>query len=114
MEQAAGPSQLLKKLEKYIYALKPARNLNKLIGPQREKMLLMTRNVSLAKAQVEYSLADEAQAARRQGLELAIEQLDNTIQAILAASMLDLIDTVDVAQLTSMAEMAIEQIKALE
>jgi hypothetical protein len=103
-------TQRLKRLEKYIYGLKAAKSLNMLSYDERQIVLDITQNISLARSQVDFSFADEDVIAQRKGFRLAVEQLQAVIDGILEAGGRDLIDTVDITQLTVNAEICIDQL----
>lgn len=103
----------LKSLDKYLHNLKPVRRLNTLTRVQRELVQSITASVNLARGQVEFSVADEDAEAQIKGFKLAIEQLSVVREGILEASMHDLVDAVDVAQLTAMCDHCIDKLNLL-
>lgn len=113
MEQGQSLTQYLKRLEKLINNLKPVRALNTLPSEQRELMISVRNNSALARAQVEYSLADEDDEAARKGLMLAIEQLTGVQEGLLAAGMHDLLDAADISQFTSLTGLCIDRLERI-
>lgn len=109
--QQETPTQLVRKLELYIGQLPSVRQRNAFAGEQRKVLIAVMQHVALAREQIAFSLADEDADARNDGLHLAVEQLRNTIGSILAASMHNLIDAVEVSQLTAIAELCIDRIQ---
>lgn len=104
-------SKQIKKLEKYIYTLKAARELNKLDRPARESMILLRDSVTNARGAVDrYSGSDDTKE-QLIALNEAIDQLNVNGEAILAASQYDLLDIADVAHLSALNEYIIDQLK---
>ena len=94
----------LKKLEKYIRGLKSYQNYNMLEGVERKALLEMQDALSLA-----VRLHSDATKADRSdvmlvSLERCAEQLVIFNDKLLFASQFDLVDSVDVAQLSSTSE----------
>lgn len=106
-------TQRLKRLERYINGLPAAKGLNTLSYDDRQIIMKVTQHIALARSQVDYSFADEDAQAQRKGFSLAITQLETVIEAILEAGGKDLIDIVDITQLTVNAEVCIDQLSAL-
>jgi hypothetical protein len=100
----------IRKLEKYVYNLSPVRSRNALTKPARETVDGLTKNVSLAKAQVEFSLGDEDEEARAQGFRLSIEQLEAVQEYLNQAGSLGLIDTIELVHLSSLASVCQDRI----
>lgn len=113
MEAEQSLIQPVKRLEKLIGNLRPVRELNTLSRDQSELMMSVRDNSTLARAQVEYSLADEDDAAARKGLELAMEQLEAVQEGLLAAGMYDLLDAADISQFTSLTSLCIDRTKRI-
>lgn len=101
----------VKKLEKYIYTLKAARELNKMDRPARESMIRLRESVTKARRAVdEYFVSDDT-AEQVQALNEAIEQLKENGAAILESSQYDLLDIADVAHLSALNEHIIDQLR---
>ena len=113
MELDTALIKTLRQLGKYLYNLKSVRQRNTLGKVQREIVQSLVANVDLARAQVEFSATDEDAVAQQKGLMLAVEQLEAVKQGILDASMYDLVDVVDVAQLSAMTELCLEKLKGV-
>jgi hypothetical protein len=110
MEQLS-PSQQVKRLEKYIYNLKAARELNMLSVAPREAMIALRTNVTAARTRTEdYFNADDTRE-QVTALEQSLEYLEAVRQGILQASTYDLLDAVDVAHLAALTEQIIERLR---
>ena len=97
-------SQAVKKLEKYVYTLPMAKQLNVLSGQARLAMIRLRDNVTDARASiVKYESSDDTRE-QAQALEASIENITETNEAILAASQHDLLDAADVAHLSALAQ----------
>jgi hypothetical protein len=106
-------TQIIRKLEKYVYNLPAVRSQNTLTRQQRDIIQSVAQNVSLARSQTEFSLGDEDELAQRAGLKLASEQLQEVIAGILLASQHDIVSVIEVTQLTANAEMCIDRLTVL-
>jgi hypothetical protein len=106
-------SSLIKRLEKYVYNLTAVRQQNTLSRAERNIVQDITQNISLARAQTEFSQGDEDIIARIKGFRLAIEELRAVIDGILLASNHDLVSIIEVTQLTAMAEVCIDRVNLL-
>lgn len=113
VQQNEFVTQRLKRLERYIYGLPAAKGLNTLSYDDRQVVMKVTQHIALARSQVDFSFADEDVIAQRKGFNLAITQLKTVIEGILEAGGKDLIDVVDMTQLTVNAEVCIDQLSAL-
>lgn len=111
MDKESSPSQSLKKLEKYIYNLKAARQLNTLNTAPREAMIALRNDVSNARIQVDGYQKSEDTREQIELLGRALELLEQVREGILTASQYDLVDTVDVAQLSAMNEQIMERLR---
>jgi len=111
MTEKVSPAAQLKKLEKYIYNLKAARQLNTLSRAPREAMMALRNDVSNARIQVEgYQNSDDTH--EQAGLLVRAQELLAAVQEdILQVGGYDLIDAVDVAQLSAMNELIIERLR---
>lgn len=106
-------SSLIKRLEKYVYNLTAVRHQNTLTRTQRNIVQGITQNITLARAQTEFSQGDEDETARVKGFWLAIEQLRAVIDGILEASNHDLVSVIEVTQLTALAEVCCDRIQSI-
>jgi len=109
--ESQSPAAQLKKLEKYIYNLKAARHLNTLSTAPREAMIALRNDVSNARIQVDAYQNNEDSRMQAELLARAVELLEQVRAGILMASSYDLVDVVDVAQLSAMTELIIERIR---
>jgi hypothetical protein len=105
-EEAAYLTTSLLKLEKYIRTLPNVRGASELERAERESALALPDAVSEARR-----LANDAATADDSGVKLSSlrycqEQLEQFREALLKASQYDLVDAVDVAQLSAMADQA--------
>ena len=108
-----NPFERIKRLEKYLIGLPVARNRNMLSREQRDTMNEVLDNAALARKQFEFSVMDEDATAQAQGFDLTIEQLKVIRQGLLHPSMQEQLSAVDVSQLTSLAELCMEDVKAM-
>lgn len=106
-------SSLIRRLEKYVYNLMAVRQQNTLTRAQRNIVQGITQNVSLARAQTEFSQGDEDEEARIKGFRLATDQLREVIDGILEASNHDLVSVIEITQLTALAEVCSDRIQSL-
>jgi hypothetical protein len=113
VEKQESLSQLIRRLEKYVFNLPAVRAQNTLTRQQRDIVQVIAQNISLARAQTEFSLGDEDEAARLAGFKLATEQLQAVIDGILLASQQDIVNVIEVTQLSSMAEICIDRLESL-
>ncbi|CAN5436155.1 hypothetical protein BH10PAT3_BH10PAT3_1990 [soil metagenome] len=104
-------SKQAKKLEKYIYTLKAARELNKLGRAQRETMILLRDSVTNARSAVDRYFGSDDTREQLMALNEAIDQLKVNGETILAASQYDLLDVADVAHLSALNEYIIDQLR---
>lgn len=111
--KAENPFERLRRLEKYLIGLPLARNRNMLSREQRDCMNTLLDNMALARRQFEYSAGDEDALARRKGFLLTIEQLKIVHKNLLHPSIQDDLSAADVSQLTSLAELCMDDVKAL-
>jgi hypothetical protein len=107
----ANVSLQAKKLEKYIYTLKAARDLNKLDRLPREAILLLRDSVTNARGAVDRYFGSDDTKEQLLALNEATDQLKLTGDAILAASQFDLLDVADVAHLSALNEYIIDQLR---
>ncbi len=101
----------LKLLEKYIYNLPAARQLNMLSSLPREAIIRLREAISSARLSIGLYSKSEDTHEQEQFLTESIKQLENVSESILAASQHDLLDTVDVAHLSALNEHIIEKLK---
>jgi len=106
-------SSLIKRLEKYVYNLTAVRRQNTLTRTERNIVQDITQNISLARAQTEFSQGDEDVEARIKGFRLSLEQLGEVIDGILLASNHDMVSVIEVTQLTALAEVCKDRIELL-
>lgn len=106
-------TQYLRRLERLIYNIKPVRELNTLTKQQQEIVIAVRDNINLARVQVEFSLADKSTKARYEGLRLAIGQLEIVNKGVIAAGTEGLLSSVDVSQLSAMANLCVDRIEAM-
>lgn len=104
-------SKQVKKLEKYIYTLKAARELNKLDRLPREAILLLRDSVTNARGAVDRYFGSDDTKEQVLALNEATDQLKITGDAILAASQYDLLDVADVAHLSALNDYILDQLK---
>lgn len=104
-------SAQVKKLEKYIYTLKAARELNKLDRLPRESMIRLRDSVTTARGAVDRYFGSDDTAEQVMALTEAIDQLKLVGETILEASQYDLLDIADVAHLSALNEHIIDQLK---
>lgn len=104
-------SKQVKKLEKYIYTLRAARELNKLDRPAREAMITLRDAVTTARGAVDRYFGSDDTKEQLLALNEATDQLKLTGDAILLASQYDLLDIADVAHLSALNEYIIDQLK---
>ena len=109
--QEESLSQQVKKLEKYIYTLKAARELNKLDRPARESMIRLRDSVTNARGAVDRYFGSDDTAEQVIALNEAIKQLQINGEAILESSQFDLLDIADVAHLSALNEYIIDQLR---
>jgi hypothetical protein len=110
---AENPFERLRRLEKYLIGLPLARNRNMLSREQRDVANLLLDNMALARRQFEYSAGDEDAVARSKGFLLTTEQLKVVHKNLLHPAIQDSLTAADVAQLTSLADLCIEDVKSL-
>lgn len=108
-----NPFERLRRLEKYLVGLPLARNRNMLSREQRDCMNNLLDNMALARRQFEYSAGDEDASARRKGFLLAIEQLKTVHKNLLHPAIQDDLSAADIAQLTSLVEVCMDDVKGL-
>jgi len=104
-------SKQAKKLEKYIYSLKAARDLNKLDRQPREAIIALRDSVTNARGAVDRYFGSDDTKEQLMALNEAVEQLQATGEAILQASQHDLLDVTDVAHLSALNEYIIDQLR---
>lgn len=104
-------SKQTKKLEKYIYTLKAARELNKLDRLQRDAIVRLRDAVTTARSAVDRYFGSDDTKEQLLALNEAKEQLKETGEAILEASQYDLLDVTDVAHLSALNEQIIDQLR---
>ena len=104
-------SKQVKKLEKYIYTLKAARELNKLDRPAKESMLRLRDSVTKARGAVDRYFGSDDTKEQLMALNEATDQLIIVGTAILEASQYDLLDVADVAHLSALNEYIIDQLR---
>ena len=104
-------SKQVKQLEKYIYALKAARELNKLDRLPKEAIIKLRDSVTTARGAVDRYLGSDDTKEQLMALDEAKEQLKVTGDAILAASQYDLLGITDVAHLSALNEFIIDKLK---
>ena len=105
--------QTIKRLEKYIYNLKAARELNTLGTAERDAMVALRTDVTAARIAYEYSQAEDDARATIRAVEETIERLEAVREELLAASQYDLLTTVDVAQLSALTEHILEAVRKI-
>jgi len=110
MEQESLSKQV-KKLEKYIYTLKAARELNKLDRKPLGAINKLRDSVTNARSAVDRYSGSEDTKEQLLALNEAIDQLTINGEAILEASQYDLLDVTDVAHLSALNEYIIDQLK---
>lgn len=110
MEQESLSKQV-KKLEKYIYTLKAARELNKLDRPAREAIMHLRDSVTTARGAVDQYFGSDDTKEQLMALNEATDLLKETGMAILEASQFDLLDVTDVAHLSALNEYIIDQLR---
>lgn len=104
-------SKQVKKLEKYIYTLKAARELNKLDRQPRDAIIKLRDSVTNARGAVDRYFGSDDTKEQLMALNEATDQLKETGEAILAASQYDLLDITDVAHLSALNEYIIDQLR---
>ena len=104
-------SKQVKQLEKYIYALKAARELNKLDRLPKEAIIKLRDSVTTARGAVDRYLGSDDTKEQLMALDEAKDQLKETGDAILVASQYDLLDVTDVAHLSALNEFIIDKLK---
>lgn len=109
--QEESLSKQAKKLEKYIYTLKAARELNTLDRQPLSAIVALRDAVTTARSAVDRYFGSDDTKEQEQALYEAIEQLKLTGDAILLASQYDLLDVTDVAHLSALNEHIIDQLK---
>lgn len=109
--QPESLSSQTKKLEKYIYTLKAARELNKLDRLPREAMIRLRESITTARGAVDRYFGSDDTKEQLKALNEATDQLKETGEAILAASQYDLLDIADVAHLSALNEYIIDQLR---
>ncbi len=103
--------QQVRRLEKYVLTLPAAKKLNMLDSEAREAMIALLNATFAARTSIaHYWNADDSEQ-QQIDLEESILQLEKVREAILAASYYELLDAVDVAQLSALNEHIIEQVK---
>jgi hypothetical protein len=95
----------LRKLEKYVRTLPMMRKLRTLDRAGRESLHMMGDTLSEASRLARDAANTEVPDIRRNSLERCREQLEAFRQALLGASQYELVDTVDVAHLSAMADL---------
>lgn len=103
-------SKQVKKLEKYIYTLKAARELNKLDRLPREAIIRLRDAITTARGAVDRYFGSDDSKEQLLALQEAKDQLNEAGDAILAASQYDLLDVADVAHLSALNEHIIDQL----
>jgi len=104
-------SKQVKKLEKYIYTLKAARELNKLDRLPREAMIKLRDAVTTARGAVDLYFGSEDTKEQLLALNEATDNLKLVSEAILEASQYELLDVTDVAHLSALNEYIIDQLR---
>ena len=104
-------SKQTKRLEKYIYTLRAARELNKLDRQPREAIIRLRDAITSARAAVDRYFGSDDTKEQAMVLQEAISQLKLTGDSILLASQYDLLDVADVAHLSALNEQIIDQLK---
>lgn len=104
-------SAAAKRLEKYVFALPFAKQLNVLSGARREAMIDLRDHVSEARVCiVRYQSSDDS-TEQSQALRASIEEIIATNEAIVYASQFELLDPADVAHLSALAEQLKERLQ---
>lgn len=111
MEKELSPSQRLKRLERYVYNLKAARELNRLEDGARDSVIALRTAVSAARVRIDDYYSAETTAEKAAALEQGIEQLREAGKSILLVSQHELVSPADVAQLSAMAEHIIDSLE---
>ena len=111
MDKDNSPAKALKKLERYVYNLKAAKELNTLERGEREAMIAMRDHISGARFQIEAYLNDDDTRSQIALLNLGIEELVSLRDSILLASQYNLLGPADVAEFSAMTEQLIEQLR---
>jgi hypothetical protein len=104
-------SKQTKQLEKYIYTLKAARELNKLDRLPREAIMRLRDAITTARGAVDRYFGSDDTKEQLLALNEATDQLEVVGEAILEASQYDLLDIADVAHLSALNEYIIDQLK---
>jgi transcription termination factor NusB len=111
MDSTDSLSKQAKKLEKYIYTLKAARELNELDRLPRESIMRLRDAISAARGAVDrYNGSDDTKEQELAHIE-AVDQLKIVGEAILESSQYDLLDIADVAHLSALNEYIIDQLR---
>lgn len=103
----------LRRLERYVYNLKAARELNMLSSRERDIMLDLRESITAARVAYNDSLSAEEAREIIKETETAMEKLEIVREQMLSASQYDLMTTVDVAQLSALNEHIYEKLKKI-
>ncbi len=97
-------SKAAKRLQKYVYALPHAKQLNMLSSERRKAMIELRNNIDTAQSSiVRYESSDDTKE-KAKALEASIEYIVSTNEAIIQASQHDLLGPADVAHLSALSE----------
>lgn len=112
MEEDISVTARLRRLEKYVRTLPAQKRLLKLDRDARNSFLDVQDCLSDAIRLANDAEKSDKPVIRQDSFTRCIERLEAFIQAILLASQFDLLDAADIAQLSVMAEQAIDTSKA--
>ena len=111
MPEEESLSAAIRRLEKYVFTLPKAKQLNMLSGQSREAMIELRDRVTEARvAIIRYQTSDDTKE-QAEALDAGIEHISVLNDAMVAASQYDLLGPADVAHLSALAERIRERLQ---
>lgn len=104
-EESSYITSQLRKLEKYVRTLPNMRGATSLPRAQRDSLLDLQDALADARKLAHDAATSEVLVVKIASYQRCVEGLEQFRQALLMASQFDLVDTVDVAQLSAMADL---------
>lgn len=101
----------IKKLERYVLNLPLAKSMNTMNKASREAMIALTDSVAEARDNITRYVVSDDILEKQQKLEASIEHIKLVNDNILMASSYDLLDAIDVAQMSAATEMIKERLQ---
>lgn len=110
-EESAFITTALRKLEKYVRTLPSVRQLRSLGREDRQRLGALEDSLGEARRLANDAATSDQVVVKIASFDHCQEELENFRTALLAASHTDLVDAVDVAQLSAMADQVADLVK---